>query len=65
MWLPGVLAAYAAIMSAYFGPGLIKEGYALKFWISVGVEAVVIFILFLALRRKEKLQNRREHSESQ
>lgn len=59
MWLPLTLALYAGVMSAYFGPQLISEGQALKFWISVGVEAVFVVGLFFALRHKEKLQNRR------
>lgn len=62
-WLPWTLALYAAAMSVYFGPRLIQEGYQTKFWISVGVEATVILLLFFALRHKEKLQERREAKE--
>lgn len=58
IWLPIILALYAGAMSAYFGLGLIAEGLALKFWISVGVEVVFIVGLFFALRHKEKLSNR-------
>lgn len=58
IWLPLTLALYAGVMSAYFGPELIAEGLALKFWISVGVEVIFIIGLFFALRRKEKLSNR-------
>lgn len=53
--LPVVLGAYSAAMSAYFGPRLIAEGLAVKFWISVAVEVAVIIGLFFALRRKERL----------
>ena len=59
IWLPLVLALYATAMTLYFGPGLIKEGQAVKLWISVGVEALFIIGLFFALRRKEKLQSSR------
>lgn len=59
IWLPATLALYAGVMSAYFGPQLIAEGNAVKFWISVGVEAVFVVGLYFALRRKEKLQSER------
>lgn len=55
IWLPAILALYSIFMSCYFGPRLIQEGRADKFWISVAFEVVVIFGLFFALRRKEKL----------
>ena len=47
-------------MSVYFGPRLIAEGEAVRFWISVGAEILIIVALFFALRRKEKLKARRE-----
>lgn len=50
-----MLAIYGAAMSVFFGPRLIAEGLAAKFWISVAVEVVVIIGLFFALRRKERL----------
>lgn len=50
-----MLAIYGAAMSVFFGPRLIAEGLAAKFWISVAVEVVVIAGLFFALRRKERL----------
>ena len=55
LWLPATLALYSGVMDWYFGPKLIAEGQSLKFWISVGVEAVFIVALFFVLRRKEKL----------
>lgn len=50
-----VLALYGLAMSLYFGPRLIAEGQAVKFWISVGVEAAFVIGLYFALNRKEKL----------
>lgn len=64
MWLPLVLALYAAAMSCYFGPRLIAQGMAAKLWISVAVEAVIVIALFFALRRKENLSRRWDNSES-
>lgn len=58
LWLPLALAAYSAIMSCYFGPSLISDGQAPKFWISVGVEFIVVVALFFVLRRKEKLKEK-------
>ena len=55
-----ILGVYASCISAYFGPRLIAEGLAVKFWISVGVEVLIVGGLFFALRRKETLQRRRE-----
>lgn len=59
LWLPATLLLYAAVMSAYFGPTLIAEGQAVKFWISVGVEVIFVVGLFFALRHKEKLAGQR------
>ena len=55
VWLPAALALYAAAMSLYFGPRLIAEGLAVKLWVSVAVEAIVVVGLYFALRRKEHL----------
>ena len=55
--LPVGLALYATAMSCYFGPRLIAEGQSVKFWVSVAVEVIFIVVLFLALRRKDKLKN--------
>ena len=63
VWLPATLLLYAAVMSAYFGPSLIAEGQAAKFWISVGVELIFVAGLFFALRHKEKLQGERMERE--
>ncbi|MCH5214312.1 MAG: hypothetical protein J1E97_03895 [Muribaculaceae bacterium] len=60
IWLPLTLLIYAGAFSGYFGPRLIREGMALKFWISVGVELIFIVGLYFALRRKEKLSRWRE-----
>lgn len=58
IWLPTVLGIYLAAMSCYFGPRLIAEGRASKFWISVAFEVVLITGLYFALRRKEKLSDK-------
>lgn len=58
IWLSLGLALYCGGMSWYFGPKLIAEGRASKFWISVAFEAVIIIGLFFALRRKERLKNK-------
>lgn len=55
VWVPGALTLYAVAMSLYFGPRLIAEGLALKLWLSVAFEAVVIVGAFFALRRRERL----------
>lgn len=64
-WLPWVLAIYAGAMSVYFGPRLIAEGEAVRFWISVGAEVLIIVALFFALRHKEKMRARREEEARQ
>lgn len=50
-----MLALYAMVISCVFGPKLIAEGLAAKFWISVAVEAIVVVGLFFALKKKESL----------
>lgn len=57
-WVPLVLALYFAAMSAIFGPRLIAEGLALKFWLSVGFEVIIVVALFFVLRHKERLASR-------
>lgn len=60
VWLPFGLGLYALAMSLYFGPRLLAEGMAVKFWISVAFEILVVVGLYFALRRKEKLASERE-----
>lgn len=55
VWVPAALTLYAVAMSLYFGPRLIAEGLALKLWLSVAFEVIVIVGAFFALRRRERL----------
>ena len=55
VYIPILFTIYAICMDLVFGPRLISEGMATKFWVSVGIEIIVIVALFFALRKKEKL----------
>lgn len=57
IWVPLCLAIYCAAMTFAFARRLLEDGQAVKLWISVGVECLVLIALFFALRRKEKLAN--------
>ncbi len=61
-----LLVVYALFMTLYFGLDLLKSGQALRFYITLGVETIVIILAFFALRRRDRLRNeRRRHSDRQ
>lgn len=60
LWLPIVLAAWFAIMAFYNAPELLASGQTGRLVTTTLVELAVIAGLFFALRKKEKLAERRE-----
>lgn len=48
-----LLAVYALFMTFYFGLNLLKEGQALRFWITLIVEICVIILAYFALKKKD------------
>ncbi|MBR1963709.1 MAG: hypothetical protein IKA19_03275 [Muribaculaceae bacterium] len=57
--IPLALLAYLGVM-AYVGLPIYREGRYLYYFGIVGVSLLVIFLLHLSLKRKERLQRERE-----
>lgn len=55
-----LLAIYALFMTFYFGLDLLKEGKALRFWLTVIGEFTVIVLAFFALRRRDQYRAQRK-----
>ena len=55
-----LLALYALFMTFYFGLGLLKEGQALRFWITLIAETAVITLAFFALRKRDSYRAQRK-----
>lgn len=51
-----MLAAYAIFMTLYFGLDLLKEGHALRFWLTLSAEIIVITLAFFFLRRRDAIR---------
>ena len=60
--ITALLAAYGIFMTLYFGLDLLREGHALRFWLTLGGEVVLLIMTYFALRYKEILreQNRKQ-----
>lgn len=59
-----LLAVYAIFMTVYFGLDLLKEGQALRFWITLTAEITVIILAFFALRKRDYYRDRRKKEQS-
>ena len=62
--VPILLAAYALFMTLYFGLDLLKSGKYFRFYGTVAAEIIVIVLTFFALRRRDRLRDRRLRSET-
>lgn len=58
VWLPTVIAAYFIIMAIYFGPEMIKAGRTLQFSLTCLAEVIVLVLLVIYLRKREKITHR-------
>lgn len=54
-----LLVVYALFMTIYFGLDLLKSGQSLRFYVTLGAEALVITLAFFALRRRDRLRQNR------
>ena len=54
-----LLIAYAFFMTFYFGLDLLKEGKAVRFWVTLTTEMTVIVLAFFALRRRDQYRQQR------
>lgn len=61
IWLPALLAVYFLGMTFYFGFDLLCQGEAMRFWLTVGAEVVVLVLLTFFLKKREKLRAEREN----
>lgn len=57
VWLPSILAGYFIAMLLFFGFELLKTGQHLRFWGTVGAEALIIFFLVIFLKKREKIDD--------
>ncbi len=55
VWLPLCLAIYMAAMSFTFADEWIKSGHALRFYITVAVEVILLILLVIFLRKRENI----------
>lgn len=60
IWLPIVLAVYFLFMTFRFGIDLLQNGETLKFWLTVVSETVVLILLSIVLKKREKYRKARE-----
>lgn len=49
-------------MTFYFGIDLLKEGKAVRFWVTLGAELIVIVLAFFALRKRDQYRQNRERN---
>lgn len=61
-FITGLLVVYALFMTLYFGLDLLKSGQALRFWITLSCEVVVIILAFFALRKRDRLRAERKNN---
>lgn len=59
-WLPVALLVYVTAMAVYFIPRN-TEISDMEKYMTVGLSYVIIALLWIVLRQKEKAQERREH----
>lgn len=62
-WQPAVLLLYFAIICIIYGRDLIAGGHTTRFMATVAIEITIVVLLFLSLRRKEKLRREREEAD--
>ena len=54
-----MIAVYALFMTFYFGLDLLKEGKALRFWLTFIFEVIVIIGAFFSLRQRDRYREMR------
>ena len=59
-----LIAAYALFMTLYFGLDLLKEGHALRFWVTLIAETVVIILAYFALKKRDFYRQQRRSQDS-
>lgn len=55
VWLPSIIFIYFLAMAIIFGKEMIAAGETLKFMMICGTELVIIILLVIFLRKKEKI----------
>lgn len=59
IWLPLLLFAYFIFMTLKFGLDLLKQGRIMTFVLTCVAEIVVLILLSLSLRRRQRLREAR------
>lgn len=55
-----IIAAYALFMTLYFGLDLLKEGKAIRFWVTLLSETLVIILAYFALKKRDYYREQRK-----
>lgn len=55
-----VIALYAIFMTFFFGLDLLKEGQSIRFWVTLILETIVIFLTYFALKKKDFYRQQRK-----
>ena len=58
--ITGVIAIYAICMAFYFGLDLLKEGKAMRFWITIAFETIVIILAYFTLKKRDEYRDQRK-----
>lgn len=54
----GVIAVYAICMAVYFGGDLLREGKAVRFWVTMIAEAIMIVLAYFALKKRDEMKRK-------
>ena len=55
-----LIASYALFMTLYFGFDLLKEGKAIRFWVTLLSETIVIILAYFALKKRDYYREQRK-----
>lgn len=58
--ITGLIAVYAIGMAVYFGGDLLREGKALRFWVTLVVECIVIILAYFALKKRDEMRRKKD-----
>ena len=61
-FITAILIIYGLFMTLYFGLDLLSSGQALRFWLTLGGEIVLIVMTYFALRQRDIMRQNRETS---
>lgn len=60
IWLPTILGVYFLFMTFRFGVDLLADGQSIKFWVTVCSEIIILVLLSIVLKKRQKYRELRE-----